>query len=150
MNNLIANRKLTGLSALLLALAVGAAVPASQAQGQTPKGVANIPFDFQVGSEHLQAGRYTIGMESAHLLSVRGTTSTDMALSRAEMNTTPSARGKLVFDRYGSRYFLREVWQANSTEHQVLPKSKAEKRQQNALNATERDGTQVAVLEPLN
>ena len=150
MKNLIANRKLTGLSAIVLALVVGATVPAFQAFGQANKVSANIPFDFQNGSDHLAAGRYTIGMESEHILSLQGGKTTSMSLSRVELNRTPTATGKLVFRKYGSRYFLREVWLANKGEHEVLPQSKAEKRQQNALNVAERTGTEVALLEPFN
>jgi hypothetical protein len=150
MNTSIANRKLTGLAAIVLAIAVGANIPASQALGQAPRVAADIPFDFQNGSDHLPAGRYIVSINSEHLMSLQGTKATSMALSRVEINSKPAANGKLVFDKYGSRYFLREVWLANQGEHQVLAQSKAEKRQQNALNATERDGTEVAVLIPLN
>jgi hypothetical protein len=150
MNNSIANRKLTGLSAIVLAIAVGATAPASRALGQTPRVAANIPFDFQNGADHLQAGRYIVSMDSEHAMRLQGAKATSVALSRVEINSKPAASGKLVFRKYGSRYFLREVWLPNQGEHQVLARSKAEKRQQNAMNASERNGTEVAILEPLN
>ncbi len=149
MKNFIANRKLTGLSAIVLALAVGAAVPSSQAMAQTAKVAAKIPFDFQNGSDHLPAGRYTIGVDSDHFMRLQSGTVTSAALSRPEIDGKPAGTGKLVFRKYGNRYFLREVWLPGKSEHQVLPKSKAEKRQQNAMNVAERNGTEVALLEPL-
>ena len=149
MKNIIANRKLAGLSAIVLAVAVGATVPTSQALGQRARVVANIPFDFQNGSEHLPAGKYTIDMTADHVMRLNNGKINSASLSREEIDHQPSTCSKLVFTRYGSsRYFLREVWMADKAEHQVLAKSKAEKRQLNAMNVADRNGIEVALLEP--
>lgn len=150
MKNLIANRRVSGLSAAILAFVVAAAIPSTQASAETGRVVATVPFDFQIGSDHLKAGRYTIDMTTDHVMRLHSGKNNGASISRLETDNRPAASTKLIFTKYGSsRYFLREVWLANANEHQVLAKSKAEKRQLNAMNVTERNGVEVALLEPL-
>jgi hypothetical protein len=89
-----------------------------------------IPFDFIVNRATLPAGQYMI--ES--LGSVDGRTllrSLDMkpkawvnAFSLQSLNTCE--RTKLVFHRYGDRYFLAEIWVAGNSSGHELPKSPRE------------------------
>jgi hypothetical protein len=41
-------------------------------------------------------------------------------------NTAPT-KGKLVFHRYGDKYYLREIWTAQNSNGFECPKSRAEK-----------------------
>ena len=149
MNNSIANRKLTGLSAIVLAIAVGATAPVSHAFAQERLMTVNVPFDFEQGSQFLKAGRYNVSLESGHFMHLQNDKAGSLSQSRSEINTTLPTTGKLVFRAYGNRYFLREVWQADKAEHQVLPQSKAEKRIQAEQTLAKRNGTEVALLEPI-
>jgi hypothetical protein len=147
MNNSIANRKLVWLGAVVLTL--GAAAPVSHAFAQERLMTANIPFDFQQGSQTLKAGRYTVSLEPGQVMHLQADKVNSLSLSRTEINTKPSTAGKLVFHAYGNRYFLREVWQADKSEHLVLPRSNAEKRIQAEQAPAKRKGTEVALLEPI-
>jgi len=148
MNNSIANRKLAWLGAVVLTL--GAAAPVSHAFAQERLMTVNIPLDFQQGSQTLKAGRYEVSVESGHFMHLQGDKINSISQSRTEINTKPSTASKLVFREYGNRYFLREVWQADKAEHLVLPRSNAEKRVQAEQTPAKRNGSEVALLEPIN
>jgi hypothetical protein len=73
---------------------------------------AHIWFDFTAGTTRLPAGTYAVtrmdGSDGVFLL--RGAkASAFLAMERAESGP-PTDRARLVFHRYGDRYFLREVW----------------------------------------
>jgi hypothetical protein len=83
-----------------------------QAQGQRSAEV-NIPFDFAAGKAKLKAGRYTIKRTSDRTISLRNGDGETKAILHTPL--TLSARNseageRLVFKRYGERYFLSEVW----------------------------------------
>jgi len=146
MKNLSALKN-SGFTAIVLGMTAALIAPASQAFGQAPLVSVTVPFDFQDGSQHLKAGRYVVTMPYEQILQLQGTKLSALTLSRPEINVKPSATSKVIFRKYGDQYFLREVWIANRTEHQVLPKTKAEKREQLAQNGMGRDGTEIALLE---
>jgi hypothetical protein len=81
---------------------------------QEPRLTANVPFDFVVRNQHFAAGSYTMVVDiprSAVL--IRGAEDAVFTLS---IGTTRASHGdlrpKLVFNRYGDRYFLSKVWPA--------------------------------------
>ena len=124
------NSKLTSIfrSALLAALAFTPLTASLHAQ-VADRVQVNIPFDFQDGAKTLPAGIYTLTMQSNNLLIVRGAHDGGLVLSRVEgtSSNTPNT-GKVVFQRYGDKYFLREVWQANEPSHTICIPSNAEKQ----------------------
>jgi hypothetical protein len=85
-----------------------------------------IPFDFTAANRDYSAGTYNVG-----------TTATGLALLQNEnghagfVSTIPLGSEKvpakpcLKFNRYGSQYFLSEIW---TSRGMALHKSKAEKR----------------------
>jgi hypothetical protein len=91
-----------------------------------PRSQVDIPFDFQIGSSHLAAGRYVISNPERILLFVHGAKHSAMVMSMREQNSTPAKVGKVVFHRYGNQYFLREVWMAGASERIDCQQSKAE------------------------
>ena len=126
-------------------LAAVAWTPAALAQVQGPTVKVNIPFGFENGQQHFAPGMYTLQNEG-NFLFIRGAVSGASLTTPAETRE-PSSSSKIVFHRYGERYFLRSVWVAGRTIHTELPKSKSEKRLQIAGNATVKDGVDVALLE---
>lgn len=100
------------------------------AQAQDPL-VVRVPFDFVAGTAKLPAGDYmvkTAGPMSSLLLASR----TDPMVSAiVPSNSTASAdvqrESKLVFNRYGDRYFLAQVWTAGSPRGRQLLRSDREK-----------------------
>jgi hypothetical protein len=108
------------------ALALTASAPALHAQTSSIRDQMNVPFGFEVGSTHFAAGTYILSAPRENLLTVQGAKRTAFMISSYEINVTPSAQSKVIFDRYGNQYFLREVWTKNEAEHLRCPESKAE------------------------
>lgn len=137
----------TALVALVLGVASLAAAPRMQAQNTIAK--ANIPFDFQYGRTHLKAGQYTISVVSGDVLQLQGTR-TAFAVTRMGQNARPCKTSKLVFNRYGDQYVLKQVWMANDIDHLEIPKGKTERRlQQLAQNTPDQNSSdiEIALLE---
>jgi hypothetical protein len=107
------------LSAAIVAVTVGSAYAQDTLK-------ANIPFGFQVGSHRLPAGEYTISNVAANIMAVRSADGHQGALSvanRAESRKEVTV-SKLVFLRYGEKYFLCSAWSAASGTGRELPKPK--------------------------
>ena len=72
-----------------------------------------IPFDFTVGSTSFTAGDYAVRPQLAHsVLSLQSgdDRSAIMALTLDVQSTKRVSQGTLVFNQYGDRYFLSQVW----------------------------------------
>ena len=112
-------------------LALATLVTAGSAVAQEHAVKANVPFDFSVGSAHVPAGTYTISPaneRSSNTIMLRNDTGKVTILAMAYADGTQAKTGKLVFDKWGDRYFLREILCANADMNLKLPVSKAEKR----------------------
>ena len=113
-------------SLLLLSLMVTAQV----VQAQEPV-VVNIPFEFVAGNLTLPAGEYRLEkLENGSAVVLihradRGASA--MVMSIATQANAPQSDSKLVFNRYGNRYFLSQYWSAGSSRGRLLPKSAREK-----------------------
>ena len=111
--------------ALLLTLTLVTAVATTN--GQSRGNVrARVPFGFIVGEKMLAAGAYEI-VPMGDALSIKRVDSKAGAI-RLAMTTSPNekAPARLVFHRYGDRYFLAEVWISGYNAWTVV-KSKSEK-----------------------
>jgi len=114
------------VSLLSLLLVAGSAI------AQTVHVRANIPFNFAVGSKTLPAGTYDVGTIDGRdskmlLLQGRDGNSSMIVGSNAAENLKPADKTKLVFNHYGSRYFLSEIWVNGATRGRQLPKTSREK-----------------------
>lgn len=116
----------------MVALIVGVAFMAAvvSANGQTSIGVtANIPFEFVVGDQTLPAGKYTVKTITmgSQVLAIRSQNKTALRQSNSLRASKAQDKGKLVFHRYGQRYFLSEVWSAGDEAGRQLRKSREER-----------------------
>jgi hypothetical protein len=114
------------ISLLSLLLVAGSAI------AQTVHVRGNIPFNFAVGSKTFPAGTYDIGSVDSLdgktlLLQARDGSARMMVNSNAAENLKPADKSKLVFNQYGNRYFLSEIWGAGETRGHQLPKTSREK-----------------------
>jgi hypothetical protein len=127
MENLMVNvRNLAKLA--ILATIVTVVSPALNAQEMNSSVRAQIPFAFQVNSEVLPAGVYTVSKQSPHLLLVRpssGGRGTFVLVHDTYSMNTPH-KSTISFDRVGDKYFFRKVAVENSSDGTECPKSKAE------------------------
>jgi hypothetical protein len=113
------------ISLLSLLLMAGSAI------AQTVQVRANIPFNFAVGNKTFPAGTYDLGTISDDTkmlqLRARDGDSSMIVGSNAAENLKPADKTKLVFNQYGDRYFLSQLWIAGETRGRQLPKTSREK-----------------------
>lgn len=89
---------------------------------------ADVPFDFQVGKRTLPSGEYVIEIDNAGMVWIKGRQPGIRAVA-GSFGIGGAGFGhesKLVFNRYGSRYFLSQVWDATSSTGRELPKTRTE------------------------
>jgi len=115
---------------LFALLGLGLLLTTASARAQTGTVSANIPFDFVATGQTLPAGEYTVRSVEMQgmMLSIRDSDQrpTSMVISHRCESLNRSARTKLVFHRYGSRYFLAQIWREGDRSGYELPKSNHE------------------------
>ena len=99
----------TMLSLLLTLTAVSVS-----AQFQRSK-VANIPFSFIVGGRTLPAGEYTVkpnrkDYDDVWLVQSRDGHASALFTTMSVRSIEIQEKSKLVFHKYGDRYFLSQIW----------------------------------------
>lgn len=101
---------------------------ASTAQAQALHVKADIPFDFVVGNTVYSAGTYSIApaTQSSNALLLDGRDTRAIVMPVQCSSALPSETTKLVFDRMGDTYFLRQVWVVGRTDGREFPRSKGE------------------------
>ena len=145
MNTLSMLKSSAKVFAAILAVASMSAV--SHAQGQIDQVKVNVPFAFETGTSYMPAGVYKISMEQNRIMLVKGNTKAALLLTRLDEDRSPVAAGKVVFHRYGNRYFLREVWTPGRSSHFECDKSKAEKSLVLARNESAPSNVELALLD---
>ncbi len=106
-------------------IGLGLLLATASAYAQTGVVKANVPFNFIVSKAQLPAGEYRI-----QPLGVTGSAMTiqspDGKVTKAFLPnacSSPQAQKttKLIFHRYGSQYFLAEIWKSGNDRGQELP-----------------------------
>lgn len=137
------------VSAGIMALSLFAGLPVAGAQTNDVR--VKVPFAFEADGQQFAPGVYTLRMNvftRVMVISSDSQTRQFMVLPDATLN--PANAGKLVFHRYGTQYFLREIWVENSKTHVHTLQPKAEKQLQLAANAvahTAGQGEELALTE---
>ncbi len=122
------------------------------ARAQEPM-LVNIPFAFVAGNASLPAGEYRVqkleGNSAVVLIRCSDASASAMVITNAAQANERQSGSKLVFNRYGNRYFLSQVWTAGSIRGRQLLKSPGEKEiAQVASIETKAEVTLVARLTP--
>jgi hypothetical protein len=90
-----------------------------------------IPFSFIVGEKTLQAGEYIVRSTfSSRVILIRTANGRRVHTTILTMPVPPDNTpftAKLVFHRYGSQYFLHQVWTPSSERGGQLSQSQAER-----------------------
>ncbi len=116
------------------ALTIGAQAQTASAQ----KVIANIPFAFYVGEKRLPAGKYTMTVTNPtsdrKILQIRNANgrSSAMILTTSVLGNVAD-NTKLVFQRYGDRYFFGQAHLAGDSTSLAAVKSKAERAEKEAF-----------------
>jgi hypothetical protein len=115
---------------LLASLFVLSMIAAQTVQAQDSL-VVNIPFDFTAGNTALPAGEYSVqkwAKDTSVLLIQRADQSASVIIpTAAAVSSERQSESRLVFHRYGDRYFLSQVWTEGNPRGRQLSKSKREK-----------------------
>lgn len=106
------------------------AVTLANAQTAVPALSAEIPFAFEMRGVTLPVGEYRISFSEDRswftIKSTQNDRAAAMGLTFTVYSTAKSSsEAKLVFNKYGDRYFLSQVWHPNFVRQ--LPKSKQER-----------------------
>jgi hypothetical protein len=125
-----------GLAMLMVTLALAAA-SAAVANGQSSHALrAQVPFEFVVGEKTLAAGDYqvrSIEPTSGAIRIMNRNGDSAVRLSSSAERREQAKAAKLVFHRYGSTYFLSQVWMAGESSGRELSKTKQERAMQREL-----------------
>jgi len=131
---------------MTLVAAFAIAVPAVHAQSKIELS-ANVPFAFSVNGNNLPGGDYEVAQvgDRATLIETRDGQNKVLGLYAA-MESSKTNETKLVFDKVGDHYFLREIWTSARSQGMAVPKSKLE----NEIQASNREfgggGAQTIVI----
>lgn len=122
---------------LVVTLALTLAVVSANGQSTANKVVASVPFEFSVGYKFLPAGDYSVQSivsagDGLLIQSADGKISA-LRLSEATQKVKDKPTARLVFHRYGERYFLAEVWNGIDSSGRQLTKSQEERAIANEL-----------------
>lgn len=111
----------------LIILAALSAIPAI-AQGVELK--ADVPFGFTVGDTYMPAGHYTLSSPVSGIVRVANDdTNAATTVSDTHGFADPGHGSKLVFEKYGERYFLHHVLCPTTVSLNVdIPEWKSEKK----------------------
>jgi hypothetical protein len=126
MNELAVSIIRTKLFVCVLAIAALASTSQAFAQGTDVK--VKVPFAFESGSQHFPADTYIIRFESTHIMLIQGKSTSGFVMTLPTESVKAADTGKVVFQRYGDRYFLRQVWVAGATTGDECVKSREEAR----------------------
>ena len=111
----------------------------------------NVPFAFEMGDQHFAPGIYTVKTPASGVIELNNNHSAaGMILARDEQGYKPTTTAKVVFDRYGEHYFLRQVWfNAEQSSYLECSESKSEKqakRSELASNSKKPSNVELAML----
>lgn len=127
---------------IAIMILVSFAAIGTQAQTGAQKVVATIPFDFSVGKTILPAGKYTVTVTNPtsdrkilHFRKTGGRASAMVMTTDVACNISDDA--KLVFHRYGDRYFFAQAQMAGDSTSLAAVKSRNEQKQAIATTTKE-------------
>jgi hypothetical protein len=123
---------------IAMIMTVGIVAITAEAQVLSSQRVrAHIPFAFNVGKKTLPAGEYTVTVlnpaSDRKVLQIRSTNGRLSAIIQTTgVNADTSEKSKLVFNRYGHRYFFAQAQMAGDSLTLAAVKSKAERIEEQA------------------
>lgn len=93
-----------------------------------------IPFAFRSGLRLYPAGTYTFRVTANGLLQIQGNSvGGNTILLPHDYSGKQADRTKLIFTRYGNRYFLEELWTATTGVHVDCVKTAKERELQHEM-----------------
>ena len=123
---------------LMLVVAMTIVNSSAKAQSLEYGMKVRIPFDFKVGKQEFPAGNYSFRRASSDGDLIVRIASTDgktngFPMTFPVVGTKTHEKGGVVFNRYGSDYYLSEMWAPGSTTGRGVPKSVGERKLQQQI-----------------
>ena len=122
------------LLSLFIVLVFALTMYPSKAQAQIDGDIeATISFPFHAGNAKFPAGKYFIHLlddsdqTMMEIRSADGSTSALFQVRATEANSTP-AKGELIFNKYGDRYFLTKLFEEGNASGSEVVESRYEKK----------------------
>ena len=144
---------LKGFTMLALTVALALATAGASNAQTSNQIVADIPFEFTVGGESLPSGQYTVraanSQGNALIVQSSDAKSAAMRLTNSIRPSKPNTQARLVFHRYGERYFLAEVWSGSDSTGRQLMKSRQERAIERELASIQGSYETIEVLAAL-
>jgi hypothetical protein len=135
---------------VVTSLAFIPACTTAHAQNDHHTMTANVPFAFELGSKHLAPGTYTVTTPINGVVEIRSSSDVAIIMANHGESSKPTKTAKLVFDRCGDHYFLRQLWfSPEENTYLESPESKAEKqakRSELASNSKNPSNVELAML----
>ena len=114
-----------------LSMAALAVVLAAPVSAQTVTLRASVPFDFVVGGRTMPAGAYVLGtLGDFGILRVQNEATgitPAFTVTSAGDGQFDGDKALLAFHRYGSDYFLAEIWDGSTAAGRSVPMSRTER-----------------------
>jgi hypothetical protein len=106
-----------------------------------------VPFDFKLQEGTMSAGSYAIYPVSSQVLAVRNleTGESRFIMAAVRVQASRLQPPKLVFDKCGNQYFLRQIWNGRDIQGIEFPTSRAEK-ELNLANTKYPDGSKTVIV----
>lgn len=137
------------VTVIMLLTVAGLSSTSAQTSG-APQMTANIPFAFSVGEKSFPAGEYVVRCTNPasdrkvlQLRSKDGSSSVLVQTNSIIGQTNEDAR--LVFNRYGDRYYFAQAWLAADNIGMQAPKSRVERVTAKELASIRRSTEMVAL-----
>jgi hypothetical protein len=126
-------------------------ISTANAQTANSRLVAKISFEFSVGNQAMQAGSYALSVvnpsSDLKVIEIRNLETNESAMIQMHPKNGKAVEGaKLVFNRYGRRYFLSEAWTPGDSIAMEASKSSAERAARKEVAGTPRQTETVALL----
>jgi len=144
---------LKGFTMLALTVALALATAAALNAQSSNQIVADIPFEFTVGGQSLPSGHYAVraanSQGSALIVQSDDAKSSAIRLTNPIRPNKTNEQARLVFHRYGERYFLAEVWSGSDSTGRQLLKSREERAIERELASIQGSYETIEVLAAL-
>ena len=100
------------------------------------KARADVPFDFVVDDNVLPAATYDMFDVAAHVMMIRDFKNGNGVLSQFRPADGKALHAKLVFHKYGERYFLYQAWSLDGQGIQLRESKLEQEERASASNPT--------------
>jgi hypothetical protein len=121
----------------------------TQLHAQSGAARVQVPFAFELGSQHYAAGTYTINMLGSDTLALSNSAkrSTQLAMIESRVDSSSAnAPATVTFRKYGNTYFLAEYSTNGATIKLIESNKERSLSREEAMNQTEPKLVQVAAL----